>query len=134
MPSHEYDAKKATLTQALAKADEEVVWTSSLNPNVVAILSLFFGALGVHDFYCGKIGHGVLKLIFTLTVVLSFISISWNLMDLYGIGEGSYTDSKGLHLDAIGWPKVAVFLLILPSIAFVAFLLFVILPIAGYLL
>jgi TM2 domain-containing membrane protein YozV len=37
--------------------------------NVAAILSLFLGGLGVHKFYLGRIGAGVLYLIFSLTFV-----------------------------------------------------------------
>jgi TM2 domain-containing membrane protein YozV len=37
--------------------------------NVAAILALFLGGLGVHKFYLGRIGTGVLYLVFCLTFV-----------------------------------------------------------------
>ena len=37
--------------------------------NVAAILALFLGGLGVHKFYLGRIGTGVLYLVFCLTVI-----------------------------------------------------------------
>src|SRR5688572_13869226 len=37
--------------------------------NVAAILALFLGGLGVHKFYLGRIGAGVLYLVFSLTFI-----------------------------------------------------------------
>lgn len=120
--------KPISVSEAIDKANKEVVWTSPLNANVAGALSLFFGALGVHDFYCGNSGSGFLKLIFTLTGVLSIISVIWNLMDLYSIGEGSYRDSDGLYLEGAGWAKVAVILQLVFSVAFILLVIFVIIP------
>ena len=58
--------------------------------NVVALLlCLFLGGLGVHRFYVGKIGTGVLML-----VTLGGIGI-WALIDLIMIALGKFTDKDG---------------------------------------
>lgn len=57
-----------------------------------ALLAWFFGFLGVHRFYVGKIGTGVL-MIFTL----GGLGI-WVLVDLIMILVGSFRDKEGLKL------------------------------------
>ena len=43
--------------------------------NVAAILALFLGSLGVHKFYLGRIGAGVLYLIFSITFIPSILGL-----------------------------------------------------------
>jgi TM2 domain-containing membrane protein YozV len=58
--------------------------------NVTALLlCLFLGALGVHRFYVGKIGTGVLQL-----VTLGGLGI-WALIDLIMIIMQKFTDGEG---------------------------------------
>ena len=58
--------------------------------NTVALLLCFFiGFLGVHRFYVGKIGTGVLML-----VTLGGLGI-WNLIDVIVIVMQKFTDGKG---------------------------------------
>ena len=58
--------------------------------NTVALLLCFFlGALGVHRFYVGKIGTGVLQL-----VTLGGLGI-WALIDLIMIVLQKFTDGDG---------------------------------------
>lgn len=60
---------------------------------VVALLLCFFvGVLGVHRFYVGKIGTGILMLI-----TAGGFGI-WTLVDFIVIAVGKFTDKQGLAL------------------------------------
>ncbi len=56
---------------------------------VTLLLSLFLGTLGVHRFYVGKIGTGILQLI-----TLGGCGI-WTLIDLIMIITGNFKDKDG---------------------------------------
>ena len=58
------------------------------------LLCLFLGALGVHRFYVGKIGTGILMLL-----TLGGLGI-WSLIDLIMIAVGSFKDKNGLVIKA----------------------------------
>lgn len=53
------------------------------------LLCLFLGVIGVHRFYVGKVGTGILQLI-----TLGGCGI-WTLIDLIMIITGSFTDKDG---------------------------------------
>jgi hypothetical protein len=57
-----------------------------------AILCFFLGFLGVHRFYVGKIGTGILQLL-----TLGGFGI-WALIDFIMIVIGSFSDKQGLRL------------------------------------
>ena len=57
-----------------------------------ALLCFFLGVFGIHRFYVGKIGTGILML-----VTLGGLGI-WALVDLVLIIVGSFKDKNGLPL------------------------------------
>lgn len=59
---------------------------------VVLLLALFVGGLGVHRFYVGKIGTGLLML-----VTLGGLGL-WTLIDIILIACDSFTDADGLRI------------------------------------
>jgi len=58
------------------------------------LLCFFFGMLGVHRFYVGKIGTGILQLL-----TLGGLGI-WVLIDFIVIVTGSFKDKRGLPVKA----------------------------------
>lgn len=62
---------------------------SDKSASVACLLCLFLGFLGVHRFYLGKIGTGILMLL-----TLGGIGI-WQMIDLFLLAFGEMTDSTG---------------------------------------
>jgi TM2 domain-containing membrane protein YozV len=58
------------------------------------LLCILLGGFGVHRFYVGKVGTGILMLL-----TLGGLGI-WTLIDLIFIAVGNFTDSKGLPIKA----------------------------------
>lgn len=56
------------------------------------LLCLFLGGIGIHRFYVGKIGTGILMII-----TLGGLGI-WTLIDLIMIAVGAFKDKKGLPI------------------------------------
>lgn len=77
------------------------------NATYIGILSTLFGFLGIHDLNCGNIKAGIIKLVFTLTGVLSFVAVILNIMDLYKLGNGTYTAKNGIEIGKAPWCKIA---------------------------
>lgn len=67
---------------------------SDRNFVVTLLLCFFLGGLGVHRFYAGKIGTGILMLI-----TLGGFGI-WTLIDFIIICVGKFTDSEGKYIKA----------------------------------
>lgn len=67
--------------------DEPKDWTTTL------LLCLFLGVLGVHRFYTGHVGIGIVQLL-----TMGGCGI-WALVDLIMIATGKFTDSDGRPLD-----------------------------------
>lgn len=58
------------------------------------LLCFFLGALGVHRFYVGKIGTGILQLI-----TIGGLGI-WTMIDFILVVTGNFKDSQGLPIKA----------------------------------
>jgi len=66
---------------------------SEKNWLVTLLLCIFLGPLGIHRFYVGKIGTGIL-------MILTFGGFGiWVLVDLIMIATNSFTDIDGLQLN-----------------------------------
>ena len=72
-------------------ADQAVVSTKSRL--VALLLCFFFGWLGIHRFYVGKIGTGIL----TIVTLFGFFGI-WPLIDFIVIIIGGFKDKQGQPL------------------------------------
>lgn len=62
---------------------------SDKNWLVTLLLCLFVGGIGIHRFYAGKIGTGILQLL-----TLGGCGI-WTIIDLIMIITGNFTDNNG---------------------------------------
>ena len=56
--------------------------SSDRNKLVAALLAFFIGTLGVHRFYLGRTGSGILMLVLSLTIIGVLISGPWALIDM----------------------------------------------------
>ncbi len=54
------------------------------------ILGAIAGIFGLHRFYVGKNGSGIIMLILTVTVAFAWVSIIWTIIDLFGMVDGSF--------------------------------------------
>ncbi len=66
--------------------------TSQKTMVAAALLCFFLGTIGIHRFYVGKIGTGILMIL-----TLGGLGI-WTLIDLVRIITGSFKDKQGLPL------------------------------------
>ena len=60
-----------------------------------ALLALFLGYFGAHDFYLGYKKQGVIKIILTITIIGSFATYIWTLIDFIKILCNGKPDSNG---------------------------------------
>jgi TM2 domain-containing membrane protein YozV len=73
-------------------ATQAPVATGSKSWIAALLLCFFLGTLGVHRFYVGKIGTGILMLI-----TVGGFGI-WTLIDFIMIAVGKFSDKQGLAL------------------------------------
>ena len=62
---------------------------------IAGLLCFFLGWLGIHRFYVGKVGTGILILLLSFSVFLSFISVIWWIIDFIVLLTGLFTDNVG---------------------------------------
>ncbi len=74
------------------KNEQDKSWLAAL------LLCFFFGLLGVHRFYVGKIGSGVAQLLLTITFFGAIISGIWVLIDFIVILCGNFKTKDGNEL------------------------------------
>ena len=55
--------------------------TTDKSKIVAALLAFFLGVLGVHRFYLGRTGSGIVMLVLTITVVGTLITVPWSWID-----------------------------------------------------
>ncbi len=73
-----------------------------------ALLCFFLGGLGIHRFYVGKVGSGILMLLLwgvgaiTTWMMIGFVPLAlvyvWSLIDLLVIIFGGFKDGMGLPI------------------------------------
>ena len=66
---------------APAVATAPAVPENDRNKYVAAALAFFLGPLGIHRFYLGRTGTGILMLVLTCTAVGALVSVPWALID-----------------------------------------------------
>jgi hypothetical protein len=52
------------------------------NKIVAAVLAFFLGTLGIHRFYLGRTGSGIVMLVMTITVVGLLVTAPWAFVDM----------------------------------------------------
>ena len=67
-------------------------FTSDKSKKTALIICAIGGIIGLHDFYLGRIGSGIVKLI-----TCNYFSIGW-IVDLIKISTGGYRDNAGAPL------------------------------------
>ena len=82
-----------------------VAGASTKSRLALTLLAFFLGSLGVHRFYAGKIGTGVVMLILTIVgyatvwLIFGFIPLAavwvWNLIDFIYAIIGKFKDKEG---------------------------------------
>ncbi len=69
--------------------------TGQKSKGVAALLALFLGYFGAHDFYLGYKKQGIIKVVLTISMIGAFISGIWTLIDLIKILCNGKLDSNG---------------------------------------
>lgn len=78
--------------------EDKLDLTSDKSRMASALLCGFFGLLGVHRFYVGKIWTGILMLALTVSLVFVWVSAVWAVIDFIMIVTGKASDSSGLTI------------------------------------
>lgn len=65
---------KAEICPKCGVRQESAPYHSDKNKTIAALLALFWGGIGAHKFYLGRIGWGIVYLVFFWTVIPTLIS------------------------------------------------------------
>lgn len=57
------------------------------NKVVYILLAIFFGTLGIHDFYAKYYVRGIIKIVLTLTFIGVYISLIWSIVDAFKVRQ-----------------------------------------------
>lgn len=93
-PTQSYAAPAPTYTPTQPGVQAGI---SPLSRTVALLLCIFFGGIGVHKFYVGKVGDGIVYLLFSWTGIPAFIAF----IEIFIIANGTFRDDKGLAL--VNW-------------------------------
>lgn len=83
--------QNAQYAQAMVPPYASPAATSPKSKIAAGVLAILLGGLGVHKFYLGKIGQGILYLIFCWTAIPSFIGIIEGIIYLTSSDEKFYS-------------------------------------------
>ena len=69
------------------------------NPTLAVVLALFLGGLGIHKFYLGQVGMGILYLLFSWTFIPSLVAF----VEAFFISGqvGKYNEKKAIEIAAM---------------------------------
>ena len=81
------------------------------NSTATALLAMFTGMLGIHDFYAGKMQIGIAKVVLAFFGIFAFrpillVSLIWQFIDVIRIATGSYKDGNGHPVESALWTVV----------------------------
>jgi TM2 domain-containing membrane protein YozV len=104
-------AQQTIINMAPPQAPPVMPFATGISPKsktAAAILAFFLGSLGIHRFYVGKIGTGIIILILTIIGAATYTFIVggfvlgvvglWVLIDFIMILMGKFKDKHGLYL------------------------------------
>ena len=83
------------INQQTPKAAQSQSVTGQKSKLAAALLALFLGVFGGHDFYLGYKKQGIIKIVLTVTIIASIVSYVWSLIDLIKILCNGKLDSNG---------------------------------------
>lgn len=81
----EADGTRARKIFRLVEPGERAVVAAPENDRskyVAALLAFFLGVLGIHRFYLGRIGSGIIMIVISITVIGLFVTSIWALIDM----------------------------------------------------
>ena len=55
---------------------------SDRNKLVAALIAFFLGPLGIHRFYLGRTGSGIVMLVLSITVIGLLVTVPWGFIDM----------------------------------------------------